>query len=88
MPGRSPGSRLVDIRVADAALDEDRLYSVAISAYLVQGGDGYEMFRDARYLIAPEQGRDEARALMQYIERLQAVDIQLDDRITPVPLAP
>lgn len=88
MPGRSPGARLVDIRVADEALDENRLYSVAISGYLVKGGDGYEMFRGARYLIAPEQGRDEARALMQYIERLHAVDVRADDRITPVPLAP
>lgn len=88
MPGRSPGARLVDIRVGDAALDENRLYSVAISGYLVKGGDGYEMFRGARYLIAPEQGRDEARALMQYIERLHAVDVRTDDRITPVPLAP
>ena len=88
MPGRSPGDRLVEVRVGDKALDENTTYSVAISQYLVNGGDGYEMFRDARYLSTPEPGRDEASAFIKYIESLQSLDVQPDHRITPITLAP
>ena len=88
MPGRSPGARLVEVRVGDTALDENTTYSVAISQYLVNGGDGYEMFRDARYLSTPEPGRDEASAFIKYIESLQSLDVQPDHRITPITLAP
>ena len=88
MPGRSPGDRLVEVRVGDKALDENTTYSVAISQYLVNGGDGYEMFRGARYLSTPEPGRDEASVFIKYIESLQSLDVQPDHRITPITLAP
>ena len=39
------------------------------------------MFRGARYLVAPEQGLNEATALMRCIEELQTVDIKTDNRI-------
>ena len=81
-------NRLVEVRVGDKALDENTTYSVAISQYLVNGGDGYEMFRGARYLSTPEPGRDEASAFIKYIESLQSLDVQPDHRITPVTLAP
>ena len=48
IPGRSPGSRLLDVHVGEEALDDSKTYSVALSSYLVNGGDGYEMFRGSR----------------------------------------
>ena len=80
-PERPPGSRLIDIHVEGETLDDRKRYVVAMSRYLADGGDGYEMFRGARYLVAPEQGLNETTALMRCIEELQTVDIQTDNRI-------
>jgi len=61
---------------------------VALSSYLVNGGDGYEMFRGSRYLVPLEQGQSEAIVLMNHIENLHTIDFQTDGRITAITLAP
>jgi 5'-nucleotidase len=83
-PEGPPGSRLIDIHVGGETLDDRKSYVVAMSRYLADGGDGYEMFRGARYIVAPEQGLNEATALARCIEELQTVDIKTDNRIVPM----
>lgn len=39
--------RAVDIRVGDAPLDDERVYSVALPDFMLLGGDGYGMFASA-----------------------------------------
>jgi 5'-nucleotidase len=87
-PERPSGSRLIDIHVGGETLDDRKRYVVAMSRYLADGGDGYEMFRGARYLVPPEQGLNEAAALMRCIEELQNVDIKTDNRIVQMTAIP
>jgi len=42
-----PGRRIVTLRVNGAPLDPARQYSVAVTRFLAEGGDGYQMFVDA-----------------------------------------
>ncbi len=45
---RPAGSRVVDLRVGDQPLGEDRLYRVATNSFLAEGGDRYLPFRNGR----------------------------------------
>ncbi len=52
---RPAGKRIVEIRVGGKILDENKIYTLATSDFLVsRGGDGYTMFKDAKLLIKPE----------------------------------
>jgi 5'-nucleotidase len=49
------GARVSDILVGGKPLDENKIYTLATSDFLVtRGGDGYTMFKDARVLIEAE----------------------------------
>ncbi len=49
---RPVGSRTSDILVGGKPLDENKIYTLATSDFLVsRGGDGYVMFKDAKILI-------------------------------------
>lgn len=65
------GSRLVELSVmgSDGAwgpVDDDAEYSVALSAYLADGGDRYFPLKDAR--DRKKTGRRDAEALLAYIQ--------------------
>jgi 2',3'-cyclic-nucleotide 2'-phosphodiesterase (5'-nucleotidase family) len=47
-PDGAPGARLLDVRVRDLPLEDDGVYSVATSDFLVSGGDGYKAFADGK----------------------------------------
>lgn len=49
------GARVHDVRIGGAPLDPARRYTVAITDYMLKGGDGYAMFTDSRVLVGPEQ---------------------------------
>lgn len=50
---RPIGSRLVDVQVGGAPVDEVKLYRATTNSFLAEGGDGYVAFREGR-----ELGRD------------------------------
>ena len=45
--GAEPGSRISDVMIAGAALDEGATYLAVTNNYVRNGGDGYSMFEDA-----------------------------------------
>jgi 5'-nucleotidase len=54
---RPPGSRLTQVLVNGRLLDDQKTYTLATTSFVAaDGGDGYTMFRGARFLIAPEAG--------------------------------
>ena len=55
--GRPTGSRVFDITVNGVALDDQKKYTLATTDFLAEGGDGYEILKSARVLIAKEQGQ-------------------------------
>jgi 5'-nucleotidase len=84
-PRAPPGNRVRDVRVGGEPLDLDRTYSVAISDYLLKGGDGYSLFARQRVLVSPEAGRLLLDALETYVAaRSGVIAPAADGRITIV----
>ena len=80
--GRRPsGSRVVSVTVGGRPLDDRKTYTLASNAYLVGGGDGYTMFRGARFLLKEEEGPLEAALLMDAISAAKEISPQTDGRI-------
>jgi 5'-nucleotidase len=53
---RSPGSRLVDVKVNNLPLDDAKKYTLTTTTFIgLDGGDGYSMFKGATVVIPPER---------------------------------
>ncbi|HEV2761651.1 MAG TPA: 5'-nucleotidase C-terminal domain-containing protein [Pyrinomonadaceae bacterium] len=78
---RPAGSRVVEVKVGGQPLDDRKTYTVASNAYLVGGGDGYTMFRGARFLLNPEEGPVEAAVIMDAILAAKEIAPRTDGRI-------
>jgi 5'-nucleotidase len=80
--GRRPaGSRVVEVAVNGQPLDDNRTYTLASGTYLLGGGDGYTMFRDAEYLIKSEEAKVDAVILADAIVAAGEIAPQADGRI-------
>lgn len=83
--GRRPsGARVVEVSINGQPLDDKKLYTLASVAYLLEGGDGYTMFRDAHYLIKPEEGKVNAVIINEAIQSAGVIAPQTDGRINRV----
>ncbi len=80
-----PDDRVRDVKVNGAPLDPNKAYTVAITDYMLKGGDGYAMFAGQRVLVGPEAGGLLVTALEKYIVAKQNVAPAVDGRITIVP---
>jgi len=83
-----PGARLTSVTVNGKPLDANQTYTLAASAYVaLRGGDGYEMFRDAKVLVGPDNGPAEADVLLKEISSAGTIAPRNDGRITRVDVA-
>jgi 5'-nucleotidase len=78
---RPSGARVVEVRVNGQPLDYQKMYTVAAVEYLLDGGDGYTMFRGARYVIKPEEGKVNAVILGEAIAAAGTIAPKTDGRI-------
>ena len=78
---RPPGDRITALKVGGAALDEARIYRVAINDFLARGGDGYTTFRDARRIIPDADAPLLANAVMVYIRQIGTVRTGIEGRM-------
>jgi 2',3'-cyclic-nucleotide 2'-phosphodiesterase (5'-nucleotidase family) len=69
-PTRPPGSRIVEVKVGGQPLDLGRTYRLATNDYLLGGGDGYAVLRQAKPIIDPSAGTLMASTLINYITAL------------------
>ena len=58
--------RVHDVKVDGKDLDPDAIYTLAITQYLLTGGDGFTMFEDAE--IISTTGLADNEVVMKYIE--------------------
>ena len=77
----APGARVTSITVGDAPLDNAKTYTLAVNTYVLGGGDGYTMFRDARLLLKPEEAQVEPAMLMNIITAAGEIAPAVDGRI-------
>lgn len=80
-----PGSRVTKVMVNGKALDDRKTYTLATSTFVaVDGGDGYSMFRGARFLIKPEQGEKAPEVLRKAISDVKAIAPRVEGRIIKI----
>jgi 2',3'-cyclic-nucleotide 2'-phosphodiesterase (5'-nucleotidase family) len=83
-PSAEPGQRVRTIRLDDGAVVRDGdVLTIGLPDFLAEGGDGYEVFRNA--LERKDSGADDLGALVDYFEGLPApVEPPTDERLRPV----
>lgn len=75
------GSRVVDVTVGGAALDDAATYTLATNDYVAGGGDGYAVFRQAKVLIDAAAGGLLAGQVIDYVLAAGTVETAVDGRI-------
>jgi 5'-nucleotidase len=79
---KSPGSRVVDVKVNGQPLDETRKYTLATSTFIaLDGGDGYTMFKGAPVLLAPDKAPIDSDALRRMFVSGRAIAPKVEGRI-------
>lgn len=71
---KNVGSQVGDIYIGDEILDESKIYTMAVSDFLLQGGDGYEMLKP--YKVLKDVGTCD-QALREYIEQVGVKNIEM-----------
>jgi 5'-nucleotidase len=74
------GSRVTSIEVGGSAIGPEKSYTMAVSAYVLGGGDGYD-FKGAEVLVKPEEGPVEPDAVMEAIKKMGTIAPQVEGRI-------
>lgn len=83
-PTAPAGSRVASVMIGGAALNPDKLYTVATNDYALAGGDGYSAFGGGKLLINKANGNLMANDVMDYIEAKGTVDPKVEGRIKTV----
>lgn len=79
-PAAEAGARVSDVMVGGAPIDLDKVYGVVSNNYVRNGGDGYDMFRDA--MNAYDFGPDLADVTAEFIAANAPYTPYTDGRIT------
>lgn len=75
------GSRVVNVAVNGQPLDEKKVYTMASSMFLIEGGDGYTMFKTSKLLIAEESAAIDSAILSDFISAAVEVSPKIEGRI-------
>ncbi|HLL75245.1 MAG TPA: bifunctional UDP-sugar hydrolase/5'-nucleotidase [Pyrinomonadaceae bacterium] len=78
---RPAGSRVTTVSVGGQPLDDKKTYTLALSNFVREGGDGYTMFKGARLLIEPENAQVEPAVVMSIIAADKQIAPKEDGRI-------
>lgn len=75
------GSRVVKVTINGQPLDEKKTYTMAASTFLIDGGDGYTMFKTSKKLIQPESAAIDSAMLSNFISAMGTVSPKTEGRI-------
>lgn len=75
------GSRVLSVKVGDAALDPKKTYKLATNDFMAGGGDGYRALTRGRALLAVRHAKLNANNVMAYIALTGKVSAKVEGRI-------
>jgi 2',3'-cyclic-nucleotide 2'-phosphodiesterase (5'-nucleotidase family) len=75
------GSRMVSATVGGEPLDPARIYTLAVTDFNANGGDGFEMLRDAPRILGERDGPLLASSVMAHMRKLGEVAPRVEGRI-------
>ncbi len=78
------GKRIVDVNINGQPLDDARTYSLALTIYLANGGDGYTMFAGATFLTSAIEGPAQAVVLLNAVNAVPEIHPEVDGRIQEI----
>jgi 2',3'-cyclic-nucleotide 2'-phosphodiesterase (5'-nucleotidase family) len=78
------GARVQEVKVDGGLLDLDKIYTLALPDFVLDGGDGYTMFGASRVLIDKSSGTLIIDAVERAIAERGVIDPQVDGRISIV----
>jgi 5'-nucleotidase len=78
--GKPAGNRVTSIEVNGQPIQSDKPYTMAMNAYLLGGGDGYDL-KGAEVLIDPEGGPVEPDVVMEAVRKAGTIAPQVEGRI-------
>ena len=78
---RPVGDRIVRVTVNGQPLESKRTYTLATNSYMAAGGDGYAMFKGAKYRVSAEQGRTTQDVLRDAFASAESISPATDGRI-------
>jgi 2',3'-cyclic-nucleotide 2'-phosphodiesterase (5'-nucleotidase family) len=80
-PEKPAGSRVIKAEVKGKKVDESRLYRVALPSFILTGGDGFTMLKNAQVLVGPKAAPEDVVVLADYCRKLGRVDYRIEGRI-------
>lgn len=80
-PSAEAGKRVSEVMVGGAALEADKLYTVAVNDYILGGGDGYAALGGGRIVTNNGSGNLVANDVMAYVEKAGKVNVGVEGRI-------
>lgn len=75
-PTQPAGQRISNIFVGDAALDESKTYSLAVTDFMAVGGDGYDMLKDLK-IIKSAKLNLYSDCLVEYLEKCGVGNVEV-----------
>jgi 5'-nucleotidase len=80
--GKPAGNRVTRIEVNGQPIQSDKSYTMALNAYLLGGGDGYDL-KGAEVVVDPEGGPVAPDVVMEAVRKAGTIAPQVEGRITP-----
>ncbi len=78
------GNRILSLMINEEEIGDTDTIKVAISNYLIAGGDGFTMLRKAEVLVGPDQARKDVEVLAEYFKINDSLNVIVEGRITAV----
>ncbi|QYR22442.1 5'-nucleotidase C-terminal domain-containing protein [Paenibacillus sp. sptzw28] len=80
-------SRIIGVKVNGKPLDPAATYTLATVDFIANGGDGYEMFKGANFLLDSNNGPLLSSLVTETIQKQETIAPKLEGRIKSLPLA-
>ncbi len=81
-PKQPVGHRITSVSIAGAALDPIKTYTLATNDYMLGGGDGYTVLKDAKVILNARDAKLLANDVMVYVRDKSEIAPKLEGRIT------
>jgi len=76
------GNRVRDVKIGGQPLDASKTYTMALPDYILNGGDGYDVFAGSKVIMTAESGPLLVTALEKYVAAKKTISPQIENRIT------
>jgi 5'-nucleotidase len=74
------GSRVITMQIGTSPIDNAKSYTLALSAYTLSGGDGYDL-KGAEVIVKAEEGPVEPDLVIEAIKKAGTISPQIEGRI-------